>query len=829
MNTTTQSIALKERVKSMLCIIRPGMLSVIASLILGGLTLSSHAAVEHIESNVNERISQTLNETFPFYPGWRQTEGYVITRALVPSENGHLIWSEYDSSGRIVRDVHEVVDDYEPTNVSVIPASEYRGYFTELNQLRTASPNAVLMSRTEYAAKTFRPVGAPPAPTAEPGQPAPVDPHALVKPALAQQDIMILVKPDNEIVDESFILARFPVDFRAALELADDAAVPQVVQPPIDAAVQTLMLFRNGTITNPTVNNIGYKAGFLSRDGQLLDPAEFAKPEAGDVIHGGVPNVLVEGWLGTTGGYTDASGRFVFEDEPQRGTPTCAGGTGWLSAKLYSQRFNPRLPDRSPYFLLRPYAPPCMIAYFMLYLPDNQGLNLPSFGFQGASEPFFNTFIVDTLALSGTARIGGLGSSVAVNTGEDATTAYSSLEIAPEPVAFDHYDFDRDGEADRVEWGILQGSDSDPDAEEAGNANTASASPGDFIQLYDQVAIDEVPHRERVIGVWYSSTDDGRPAQPEPPVEGESPVEPVPTNEQDGYTPPDVVRVVDVLSSEDDEALVTAISLEDLRNTDVYVFRESTGELVAERRGLTEDEVRAGDALGANDETGQFFYHLRIRGSQSLFQRFNWHTRGFDQYQVDSGIVDPQFHQREADHLRPGENVRLILINRPTGYIGSVTTQLQSPSQSDSGTEHHLSFPIPEVELLPPNLTIWAERDTKVEQGATKDEENTYRIGNEGAGLSDDSLIRVYSEWLDHDGRPLPDALGDYGYTGRLAKVTKPNTLEPVTGSLTPFSIKPGLHNQVIRLKDTTISREHLYVQVTGEPSNRKQDYSNDG
>jgi len=190
-------------------------------------------------------------------------------------------------------------------------------------------------------------------------------------------------------------------------------------------------------------------------------------------------------------------------------------------------------------------------------------------------------------------------------------------------------------------------------------------------------------------------------------------------------------------------------------------------------------------------------------------------------------VLDESLHRRESNHVKPGEYVTIIAINRPTGYIGSVRTQLQSAGSDASPFQ--LSFPIPVLLMGPPNLRIWAERTLDVAAGATAGEERNYTIGNEGGGVDDDTLITVFTEWLDQDGRPLPEGLGPYGYTGRLAKLSEPNVLSPVSGSLSQFAIQPGLHRQVIRLKDDGVTREHLYIQVNGSPSIRLPNFGNEG
>ena len=70
----------------------------------------------------------------------------------------------------------------------------------------------------------------------------------------------------------------------------------------------------------------------------------------------------------------------------------------------------------------------------------------------------------------------------------------------------------------------------------------------------------------------------------------------------------------------------------------------------------------------------------------------------------------------------PGEQPRIVAINRTTGYTGTATMTL-------------------------------------------------------GDAARDDTLIAVFSEWLDEDDKPLPDGLGtnkgqDFVLTGRLAKLS---------------------------------------------------------
>ncbi len=63
-----------------------------------------------------------------------------------------------------------------------------------------------------------------------------------------------------------------------------------------------------------------------------------------------------------------------------------------------------------------------------------------------------------------------------------------------------------------------------------------------------------------------------------------------------------------------------------------------------------------------------------------------------------------------------------------------------------------------------------------------------------------------------------------------MARVITANTLaEDSSGSVSQFSIRPGRQMQVIRLPQKTLAAQHVYVQVSAEPSNRNPDFSSSG
>ncbi len=395
------------------------------------------------------------------------------------------------------------------------------------------------------------------------------------------------------------------------------------------------------------------------------------------------------------------------------------------------------------------------------------------------SPGLYNTdFRVDMMVISGQAAL--QGSDGAIPLGSDTT--YDGNKADLERIAQQNYDFDGDGISDTSKLGRWV------------EKNDESSATGETITVFEETSADEA----ELQGVWLSSNGDIDPKQP------------------------DLTRLMDWSADFEDRALLSQISTDDLQNTDIYVFRESNGQLVAERRGLTDNEY----LNGVNDSEGKFFFTLHMVGRYGdLYRRGE---KEFEQWQA-KGRVNPALHKRASDHLRPGERVRIVAINRATGYTGSTITTMEAAGASGHGQQ--LSFHISDITMTPPNLKIWAERNSTVDYGMTKGERREQTIGNEGAGLGTDDTITIYSEWLDQNGRPLPDELGDYGYTGRIALVVAPNTLG--AGSLgsqvSQFPIKPGRQLQVIRLPEKVLAAQHVYIQVSGEPNNRHPDFSSTG
>lgn len=548
-----------------------------------------------------------------------------------------------------------------------------------------------------------------------------------------------------------------------------------LLELPIDSDIQpsgsslSLLMSDQGKILHQTANTIGYRVGFFGKDGKV---SESGQRERDAQIYGPIVNAPVE--LASGGGaVTGDDGRYnmVYFLPPCPGFTFEYTTTAFLT--LHYKRFNPRGSTYAPYYMARQDWDYCF------------GLSALSWTVMGIEasiatpiKPNFD-FPVDLMVLDGGAYVKGaqLG----------ARTEYSAEAGERGRHLQERHDFDGD---DKPDW-VVPGK------------KVTKEIDGQQREVFVRTSLQEA----ELQGIYLSSRHEAPPANTE-------------------ETGPDFTRLIDTAPDFTDRALLKTISQQDLRDTDIYVFRESSGQLVAERRGLHESELYE-NFSGVDAEEGSFRYTIHLRGTKegmySAIGRYQGDAN-FAKWQSAGGFKE-EFHKRTANHLKAGEMVRIIAINRPTGYMGSVRVQLQSASEASSGGL--LNFASQRIEMGPPNLKVWAERKNKIEQGMTRGEEKKQLIGNEGAGLGSDISIAIYTDWRDSDDSPLPEELADYGYTGRLAKIVAANQLAPVgANNLSQFQIKPGQQVQVIQLPEKVLAKQHLYVQVAGQPSNRNPDFS---
>jgi hypothetical protein len=75
-----------------------------------------------------------------------------------------------------------------------------------------------------------------------------------------------------------------------------------------------------------------------------------------------------------------------------------------------------------------------------------------------------------------------------------------------------------------------------------------------------------------------------------------------------------LVRLIDREFRNEEIGILKSISEDDLRNTDVLMFRESTGQLILERRGLKPKEAEYQKAVDYNADENQVAYRIMLRG-----------------------------------------------------------------------------------------------------------------------------------------------------------------------------------------------------------------------
>ncbi|MEZ4329948.1 MAG: hypothetical protein R3B40_32260 [Polyangiales bacterium] len=302
------------------------------------------------------------------------------------------------------------------------------------------------------------------------------------------------------------------------------------------------------------------------------------------------------------------------------------------------------------------------------------------------------------------------------------------------------------------------------------------------------------------------------------------------------------------------EVLVTQISVADIRDTDIYLYRVADGRLVGSRWGMRGEEV-AGYLFNPNTpasfipsgcaERACLRATILVRGPGS---RVANNLRDIDRESGDEGEIlvasdgrgdsiggswpydiaeDADYPgdmplnlaQTQAAFLGPGDQVQIIAINRATGYMGTLRATMElepdGTTRIRTGTEPLI--------MSPPNLRVEARRTYTVQAGATRGARREYLIGFEGSGTTDDTYVEVTTDWVDHDGRALPADLP--GYTGRMAAISDgvlPDGRNDQTGL---FQIRPGRHQEVLRLPEGGVA-QHLYLHVDGAPSTRTFDFA---
>jgi hypothetical protein len=534
----------------------------------------------------------------------------------------------------------------------------------------------------------------------------------------------------------------------------------------------SLVVDPQGRIIAQADTNIGYRAGFYGTPTQPVDYGFSSNPDY--TVYGPLSGIKVDVVHGAQT-YTDSEGRYGLSF-----FIPCAGMSidTTVYAELRYRSFNPTHSYGSPYWYTYRRSDYCapefyIMPFFMMHLGN---ISTTLHGWRN------NNFYIDVMFLSGTLTLRNhAGEQVPVA----AATSYTAFGEDAEDRLQPFYDFNNDGRFDTVVAGAMVAVDD---------------GSGAMVERFVE---------ERSL-----------PAGTEPVLQGVY----LSGAPEDPTVQPDLIRVMDQQARLEPIGTLATISALDLRNTDIYFFRESTGQLIVERRGLKSGEVLSSDVAA----TGQVNYRTSLRSpADSKFNRALSSFWSFSDWAAMSQLKGP-YQSREADHIRMGEYMRVVAINRATGYTGTTRFQILSNLQGAGA----LDYFIPPITMVPPNLKIWAERGYEVDKGLTAGDTRTSLIGAEGAALSDDTTVTIFTEWLDESGRPLPEALGEaggaqYGLTGRLAKITAPNVLRPAgDGSrgddAASFPIGPGRTTQMVQVGSNLSAPEHFYVHVIGKPINQE-------
>ncbi len=682
--------------------------------------------------------------------------GWVYSRGIVTNDLGQYTWSRYNiATGDYLGDVGVADSSLDPEEWRVMSGEEYRNIIQQKADLHEAQEDLEFLSRAEYESASLLLAN---------GQP-------MTKPSLSNTTGYVSILPQlRRLIDDpqSLILAEYPVNPNVAVD---------------DNIVSILYKYRGdniGAIHLQSTDRIGFKVAFAKDSSGNSNPNN----DTHNFGLGGTLPVSPLAGIGIDsalmgGGMTNEDGHFtaIWFYPPCPLVPF--NYSNLLTAKLYFTHFNPRLTNRlnSTTTATRTLYDACIPEVYYIPIIGPYPLN------SGTIEPHLERilFTVDFSYLSGVAylsdHISVMNNRVLMDGNKIPVTSKSQYQAeVPDNtlITAQYYDFDRDKINDTVLSGHLEDKPVD-DGEDACEAKG---------KLKKFVAGDP----KDLQGVWLSSS---------------------------GHTPlncqPDFTRIIDHKSykNKNHQGLLSEIAAEDLRNTDIYIVRLSDGKLISERIGLNESEYFLGEDQGRD----RFFYTLGVYGNRrGGFQSERFIS--FEDWQSKNGM-NPELHERKADHVKPGDALRIYAINRATGYIGHVDTTYEIMGENSA----LLGSKIDPIIMGPPNLRIKVERDYKIDKGASASTDTiTQLIGFEGASLTSDRMVAITTEWLDNEGHPMPESLKDAGYTGRIAILSGDKTLPGNNQGVYQFAIEPGKHLQVIQLPSALTDREHFYIHVSGEP-----------
>lgn len=718
---------------------------------------------------INDSYAQQRTITFK--------QGAIMARSLALDENKQPILVEYNEKGEEVS-VVPISNEYKANvaKLKVITAFEYHQEKARLDKYEEIHKNdlwqdAEVMSLDKFRETEF---------IAADGE------TTITVPTLPSYVKSVLVRGRSARINpdpKELVLLSFSVD------LSEEKTVPEK---------GSLVINDKGQVIHSSTNNIAPRVGFFGDPKEKQEfYASFRKPE--DQIFGPVKYVKIyvspEVFPGSMTA-SDYRGKYAMSFM----LPYCPGGLEFTTdvwAELRYANFSPHGSPTIPYYLRRQDWTYCYD--LPPFAGGTLGAAMDYINAMGViasrSIPMYNIdFKVDVMFLSGRIILRNPdGSPITVGT----ATTYEAEAPDGKRILQENYDFDGDGKKDRVVLGRMV------------NKPQEDGSTKKVFEAYPAAQASNVTDENALQGVFLSGSDVA------------------------GATEPDFVRLADTKKRFTPNGKLKTISTDDFKNTDIYVFRESTGQLVLERNGLKDEEIASRVDIGLGKDDKYYYYRLMLRGPMDTAINIGAinRSKNWEEWAEEYRLAEP-FRKRESDYLKSGEWIRLVVINRATGYMGTQRIQLGDASKNAGSM---LSVKLDDTYLQPPNLKIWAERKYTPEKGIIskdpEDKEKHYLIGQEGAALTTDTLVEVFTEWLDEEGRPLPEGLGaddgqQYGLSGRLARTSGKDSLSPVgNGDLANFAIPPGRNIQVLKISDNLTSPENFYVHVVGMQKDESPDF----
>ncbi len=719
--------------------------------------------------------------------------GYVFKQGLVLNEEGKPVFAEYDAETGNAVNILKDFDASDP-DFRVISAVAYK-----------SSREQLIAWRKELVAGEFEKFE-----FVTPAQfkraDYPEEFHAYFVEPYSSSRSLLVYKPealDSTVALSSvsgIIVQQSVFDIRSLL----NTAYPDTKH--------SLLIDKSGVVRHPSEHNIGFRVAFFNPDGSTLQDGERSDTniygqDLGEGADGIKNSILapIEGARisnpfspGFISGVSDKNGFF----RNYAKMPICPGFSYNLSipitAEVPYRSFNPqRAGTFNHYYFWNQYNyfcaglpldPPTNIGELLGYINAIGVLVTTTHPVQRVAIPVDVTLLTGSFSLSNPD-----GSAVPVG---DSTVHLSTPRKPAEYVLPEKPDFNNDGADDHLS--------------DLGSIPQPEGAPDDAPLLY---------------GVWFSTPDTDKRNQNNVPLtdtlaNGGEPIA------------PDLVRVAVQKQNFDDIGLLEAISFEDLANTDLYVFRQSTGQLVMEKSpfypaGSSSAASGYGNGVNGIGAAGQGYFEVAIPGrdNQQDFRHINSSTDSLADALADPNNKGLKYNawqatqfvaedfRGETDSLRVGEPLQVVVINRATGYIGIADTAVEAVSQASG--QSPLAIPLGDIFLQPPNLKISVVRQYEVELGLTQGQSRQYTVGSEGAALHSDQYVKVTTDWRAADGAPLPNRLP--GYTGRLTSLKPDATFGK--SSVDHFGIEPGINTELIELKKSSAmaSTGYQYLHVVAE------------